>query len=291
MPEQLHSLQDVIFWWHNDALEFLRTKAPKIVVDLLIAFVLIRLLHLLTRRLAVFSQRQELPSGMRAQQLRTLCSVINGVGLFVILFLTTMQILQVVGINIGPLLASAGVVGLAVGFGAQTLVHDVINGFFILMENQYDVGDVVKIATVSGTVERMTLRRTVLRDADGTLHNIPNSQIAVVSNMTRDWTQTSVHVAVNYQENTDRVIGLLREVGASLRSDPEYRELLMSDPQVPGIERVLPGEVDYLMLVKTKPGAQYAVVRELRRRIKESFEQNQVQSVLPVNPPPVAKAT
>jgi small conductance mechanosensitive channel len=280
----------VIQRWHSDALEFLRTDAPKIVIILLIAFILVRLLHTLTRRLAAFSQGQETRGGMRAQQLRTLASVINGVGLFVIVFLAGMQVLQVVRINIGPLLASAGVVGLAIGFGAQTLVHDVINGFFILMENQYDVGDVVKISGVTGTVERMTLRRTVLRDAEGSLYTIPNSQIAVVSNLTRDWTQSSVHVAVSYQENSDRVIALLQEVSTELRNDPQYRDLLVADPQVPGIERISPGEVDYLLLIKTKPGAQYQVMRELRRRIKDCFEKNHVQPAGPVpiyvlNPP------
>jgi len=158
------------------------------------------------------------------------------------------------------------------------------------MENQYDVGDVVKISNVTGTVERMTLRRTVLRDADGSLYTIPNSQIAVVSNLTRDWTQSSVHVAVSYQENSDRVISLLQEVGTELRNDPQYRDLLVADPLVPGIERISPGEVDYLLLIKTKPGAQYQVMRELRRRIKDCFEKNHVQPAGPVpiyvlNPP------
>src|SRR5580700_5555303 len=167
MGGEVHSLYDVFERWHTDALEFLRTDAPRIVVILLIAFLLVRLLHLLTHRLAAFSRSGETTSGVRAQQLHTLTSVINSVGKFVILFLASMQVLQVVRINVGPLLASAGVAGLAIGFGAQTLVRDLINGFFVLMENQYDVGDTVKIANVSGTVERLTLRRTVLRDADG----------------------------------------------------------------------------------------------------------------------------
>ena len=283
MPGEAKTIWDVVARWHTDILEFLRIDAPRIVVIVLLAFILIRFLHLITRRLASFSKSQELLGGVRrAQQLRTLASVVNGVGLFVILFLAAMQVLQVMRINIGPLLASAGVVGLAIGFGAQTLVHDVINGFFILMENQYDLGDVIKISGVTGTVERMTLRRTVLRDADGTLHNIPNSQITVVSNLTRDWTQSAVHVAVSYQENSDRVIGLLREVGSDLRNDPTYGALLVADPEVPGIERVSPGEVDYLILIKTKPGAQYAMLRELRRRIKECFEKNHVQPAGPV---------
>jgi small conductance mechanosensitive channel len=173
---------------------------------------------------------------------------------------------------------------LAVGFGAQTLVHDVINGFFILMENQYDLGDVIKVAGVSGTVERMTLRRTVLRDADGALHNVPNSQINVVSNLTRDWTQSAVHVVVGYREDTDRIVGLLKEVAAEMHADPQFKDVLVAEPQVPGIERISPTEVEYLVLVKTRPGAQYAVTRELRRRIKACFEQNRVQ---PAGPAPI----
>jgi small-conductance mechanosensitive channel len=125
----------------------------------------------------------------------------------------------------------------------------------------------------------MTMRRTVLRDADGTVHIIPNSEIKIVSNMTRDWAQVTLHVAVAYDENSERIIRLLQEVGQELRNDPRFAEMIVADPEVPGIERVGSGEVDYLMLVKTQPGsAQYIVSRELRRRIKEAFEKNNVRS-------------
>ena len=130
-----------------------------------------------------------------------------------ILFLAAMQILPLLGINMGPLLASAGIVGLAIGFGAQTLVRDFINGFLILVENQYDIGDTVQIAGVQGAVEAMTLRRTVLRDDSGALHTVPSSEIKVVSNLTRDWTQVPIHVSVAYGADSDRVIQLLNEVG------------------------------------------------------------------------------
>jgi small conductance mechanosensitive channel len=277
MPQQWRSQLDEVARWRTDGLDFLHQHAPRIVVIVAVAFILIRLLHVITRRLTRFSQSQELPSTIRAQQLRTLASVVNGVGLFVIVFLAIMEVLQQVGISVGPLLASAGVVGLAIGFGAQTLVKDVINGFFILMENQYDLGDVVKIAGVSGTVERMTLRRTVLRDAEGTQHTVPNSQISVVSNLTRDWTQTAVQIAVSYRADSDRVIDLLREIADELRADPNFADSILADIQVPGIERVAGSEVDYLMLIKTKPGTQYALLRELRRRIKATFDKNGIE--------------
>ena len=189
--------------WSDDAFEFLRIRVPRIIGVLIIAFILARLLRKLSRHLSELSNRQGLPSALRAQQLRTLSSVIYSVGVFAILFLAAMQILPLLGINMGPLLASAGIVGLAIGFGAQTLVRDF---FLILVENQYDIGDTVSIAGVQGVVEAMTLRRTVLRNDNGTLHTVPSSEIKVVSNLTRDWTQVPIHVSVAYGADSDRVI-------------------------------------------------------------------------------------
>lgn len=263
-------------------MEWLQEQAGRIVVILLIAFILARLLRMATDRLVRLSKSQQLPHGMRAQQLRTLAGVITSIGIFVIFFFALMEILSIFGVDMKPLLASAGIAGLAIGFGAQTLVKDVLNGFFILLENQYDIGDVVRIAGVKGTVEDMTMRRTILRDADGTQHVIPNSEIKIVSNMTRDWAQVSLHIATAYDENSDRVIALLQEVGKDLRNDPRFADMIVADAEVPGIERVAGGEVDYLMLVKTLPGgAQYSVSRELRRRIKERFEKEGIRSATP----------
>jgi small conductance mechanosensitive channel len=267
--------------WGDDAYNFLRYRIPKIIGVLIIAFILARLLKKVSQHLSDFSNRLGLPTALRTQQLRTLASVIYSVGVSAILFLAAMQILPLFGINMGPLLASAGVVGLAIGFGAQTLVRDFINGFFILVENQYDIGDTVKIAGVQGAVEMMTLRRTVLRDDSGALHTVPSSQITVVSNLTRDWTQVQLHISVAYGADSDRVIGLLSEVGAEVANDPNFADKIVAKPEVPGIDKVSGGEVDYLMLVKTRPGAQFAVSRELRRRIKACFEKNKIE---PGNP-------
>ncbi len=268
--------------WSDDAFEFVRHVVPRIVGVFILAFILSRLLKMMARRLADLSNRQGmLPSAVRAQQLRTLSGVIYSVGLFIIIFVATMQVLPLLGINMGPLLASAGIAGVAVGFGAQTLVHDFINGFFILVENQYDIGDTIRIAGVQGTVEAMTLRRTILRDGDGTVHNVPSSEIKVVSNLTRDWTQLAIHVSVTYGADSDRVIQLLQEVGDELASDPTYSDRIVAKPEVPGIEKVSGEEVDYLMLVKVRPGSQDIIRRELRRRIKACFEKNQVK---PGNP-------
>lgn len=281
IPGQIQNMWEVVQGWRFDALQFLRKDAPKILVIIILSLILIRVMRAITNRLARFSRQQSLPSGVRMQQLRTLSSVIYSVSVFVIFFLALMGILDTLSIDIKPFLASAGIAGLAIGFGAQTLVKDVINGFFILMENQYDIGDVVRVAGVSGTVEGMTLRRTTLRDVDGAMHIIPNSEIKLVSNLTRDWAQVSMHIAVDYKENSERIVKLLNQVGSELKNDPHFGEALVSQPEVPGIERIAPGEVDYLMLVKTRPGQQYAVTREMRRRIKECFEKNDIQPAGP----------
>ena len=267
--------------WGDDTIDFVRHQVPRIIAVLIIAFILTRLLRIASRHLAELSNREGLPSALRAQQLRTLSSVIYSVGVFVIMFLAALQILPLLGINMGPLLASAGIAGLAIGFGAQTLVHDFINGFFILVENQYDIGDTIKVGAVQGVVEDMTLRRTVLRDDTGSLHTVPNGQISIVTNLTRDWTQLPMHISVAYGADTDQVIKLLKEVAEEVAADPGYAEMIVAKPEVPGIERVSGNEVDYLLLVKTRPGSQYAVSRELRRRIKASFDKNHIE---PGNP-------
>lgn len=276
-PHEWKNVREVLHQWRSDALEFLRQDVPRIIVVLIIALILLWILRTITRHLRSLSKRQAFPTGLRAQQLNTLAGVIKGVGIFLIFFSALIQVLGVLNIDVKPLIASAGVVGLAIGFGAQTLVKDVINGFFILIENQYDVGDVVKVDGVQGTVENMTLRRTVLRDADGTVHTVPNSQITVVSNLTRDWTQVSLHISVAYTESSDKVINTLRELASEVWNTPELRELMVSEPEVPGIDRVNGSQIDYLMLVKTRPGKQYQITRELRLRIKACFEKNNIQ--------------
>ena len=267
--------------WHDDLANWVRLHVPRILVILIVAGVLTRLLGLLTRKLQDFSRRNALPSGIRATQLRTLASIIQSVGGFVIFFFALLQILDDVGIDVKPFLASAGIVGLAVGFGAQTLVKDVINGFFIIIDNIYDLGDLVKIAGVQGTVEQMSLRMTVLRDDTGAVHSVPNSEIKIVSNMTRDWAQVALHVSVDYSESSDRVIELLKEVVSDLRDDPEFGKDIVGEPEVPGIERVSGSEVDYLVVVKARPGSQHAVRRELRKRIKASLEKNGIKAGAP----------
>ncbi len=266
--------------WHNYLVEWTRDKAPKLVVILVLAFVFVRLLGIITQKLVALAERNSRGTG-RAQQVKTVAGVIHSAGVFLIVFFAFMQVMDAFNFNIAPLLASAGIVGLAIGFGAQTLVKDVINGFFILAENQFEVGDTIKAAGVQGTVEEITMRRTLLRDADGTVHIVPNSSIQIVSNATRDWSQVNLHVSVDYSENSDRIVGLLKEVTEAFYNDSAFRQDVVAEPVVHGIERVRGQEVDYLVTVKVRPGKQYGVAREMRRRIKTCFEQQKIKAGAP----------
>lgn len=271
-PQRILQLVDD---WKQDAVGFLRDAVPRLFLIALVSFVLIWILRLVTSK-AGRLQSKRLPGVRRAAQVLTLAEILHSVGVTVILFVATLMALSVFRLNLGPLLASAGIVGLAIGFGAQTLVKDVLNGFFILLEDQYDVGDFIRIAGVQGRVETMSLRRTVLRDDDGTVHTIPNSEIKIVSNATRDWSQVSLRVSVADSEPSDRVIRLLQEVGSQLRGDPTLGGDIFADIEVPGIDRIAGGEAEYLVQMKTRPGRQNEVRRELRRRIKDSLQQNQI---------------
>ncbi len=267
--------------WGDDLFDWTRYHAPKVIFILLLSALLILLLRTLANKATRYSQKHqgELPvSGLRSQQLRTLASVINSVGSFIVMFVAMLQILPTFGINVGPLLASAGIAGLAIGFGAQALVKDVINGFFIVADNQYDIGDLVKIAGVQGTVEDLSLRQTILRDSSGAVHFVPNSEIKIVTNLTRDWAQLEVRTVVDISEPAERVIALLRQIATEMWKEKIWTEQIVAEPEVPGIEKIAGGDVEYLVVTRTRPGKQHAVGRELRRRIKESFAKANIKT-------------
>lgn len=208
------------------------------------------------------------------QRTRTLLSLMRSVGVVMIVVMFLFMTLNALGVQLGPLLAGAGVVGLAVSFGAQSLVKDVISGLFMLFENQFGVGDVIRIEGVSGTVEKMTLRVVVLRDVHGAVHIVPNGQITKVSNLTRSWSRAVLDVAVSHSEDPDRVIAVLRELGGELYAEPEWKPLLVEEVQVPGIENLTDTAVTIRVMAKTLPLKQWDVARELRRRIKLRFDRD-----------------
>jgi small conductance mechanosensitive channel len=170
---------------------------------------------------------------------------------------------------------------LAVGFGAQTLVKDMISGFFILLEDQYSLGDAIETAGVSGVVEKVNLRTTILRDIHGTVHIVPNGDIRVVSNKTKEWSRAVLEIGVGYGEDPDRVIKVLEGIGVEMRDDPVYGALLLETPTVPGVEAFTDSAVVIRMMARTLPLKQWDVARELRRRIKHRFDAEKIEIPFP----------
>ena len=215
---------------------------------------------------------------LQEQRARTLVSLLRSVGRVVIAVITLFTVLGAVGLNLGPLLAGAGVVGLAISFGAQSLVKDVIAGLFILLENQFGVGDVVRMEGVAGVVERMTLRVVMLRDVHGVLHIIPNGQIKMVSNLTRGWARVVLDVSVANREDPDRVIEVMRAVGEQMRAEPAWQPLMLEPVEVPGIESFVESGVNIRIMAKVLPLKQWEVARELRRRLKQRFDTERIET-------------
>jgi small conductance mechanosensitive channel len=262
-------------------LEVAFRRGVQIAAILALAWLANRLLRMLTRR---FQQRFEREPGprtsVREQRAHTLVQLLNSVGRVAIAVAASLTILNLF-IAIGPLLAGVGVVGLAISFGAQSLVKDVISGFFILMENQFAVGDIVEVDGKAGVVERMTLRVVMLRDVEGALHIIPNGSITVVSNRSRDWSRAVLDVGVAYKESVDDVIRVMREVGRALWDDPEWRHKLEQEPEVWGVEGLADSSVNIRIAARTRPGLQFEVRRELRRRLKNRFDAEGIEIPFP----------
>lgn len=268
--------------WSNDVVVLVSDKLPKFVVILIVAFILYRLILIATHRLRWLAKKDVIVKTSRSAQLNTLASVVETAGLGLIAFIAIIHTLEIFNINVAPLLASAGVAGLAIGFGAQTIVHDVINGMLILVENQFNLGDLVKAAGFLGNVEQMTLRKTVLRDGgNGTLYIIPNSQITTVSNYSRDWSIMQINVSVDYRENADKVLALLKDVAAQLVKEERFTGAVMADPTILGVDSVKGSEVIYPVLFRTKANMQWDLSREYRRRVKARFEE---RHILPGDP-------
>ncbi len=260
----LLSFPERIYTW-------LLTDALNLVKVAFVALVLIKILHWATGKMAGLRQSGFLDI-RREQMLRTVTTVINDVGTVTIVVLSGMMALKDVNLDVRPLLAGAGVVGLAVGFGAQSLVKDLFHGIFIVLEDQYGIGDVIKVGAITGQVERMTLRRTVVRDGDGTLYTIPNSNIDVLGNLTRDWSQVTLTITVGNRQKLDRVLELLRGTIADLKASEIAKANLIGDPQLLGLEKFNGGLMEILLTARTRPGVQADVAREWRRLIKVSFE-------------------
>lgn len=254
----------------------------RIVLILVLAWLIHRLLRSIIKRIERISDDGDPHTTTELEKrAQTIGRILRQASSVLIGSVTAMLVLAEFGVDLKPILAGAGILGLAVGFGAQTLVKDVITGFFILLENQIRVDDTITAAGCTGVVEAVNLRTTVLRDYDGTTHIIPNSSITVVTNATRDWSRALLDVGVAYKEDTDRCVLVLREVGASIEKDPLFARKLLGSFEYPGVVKLGDSAVVLRVLVKTQAHDGPVVLRELRRRVKKAFDKADIEIPFP----------
>ena len=268
------------FSW-TSIVHWLLTSGLRITGIVVGSFVVIRIFRMIIAKSKAKLVSPGKVSVERAKRTETLARIMETTVRVVVLIAALLMVLKEVGIEIGPLLAGAGILGLAVSFGAQNLVKDVIGGFFILLENNMNVGDVVQIAGVAGLVESMGLRVTVLRDLEGRVHIVPNGEIKVVTNMTKGWSRAVIDVGVAYKEDVDNVIEVLERIGRDLKNDPDFSRMILEPMEVLGVESLGDSSVNIRVLFKTEPIQQWAVAREFRKRVKRVFDEEGIEIPFP----------
>jgi small-conductance mechanosensitive channel len=264
-----------VFKWTD----FAAARGIRIAAIVLIALILNRLLRSLTHRLIPAAGAEGLGriARMREQHVKTLAGLLYSAGTAVIIVGAILTALPEFGFNVTPIAAAAGLASLAVGFGAQHLVRDLINGFFIVVEDQFAVGESVRIGTVVGRVEHLTMRRTVVRDIQGAVVSIPNGEITQVANLSRDWGQVFVDISIPQEASTDAALAALERACAELRSDASWSPVLVDGPRALGVESFGPAGATLRLQLRTVPGRQDDAARELRRRIQNRFEQEHIR--------------
>ena len=261
---------------------WLATSGLRIVLIIVGALVVMRLASFITRRIErTFDDDDPTTMNEREKQAATLGKVMRYVVRVTVWGMAFLIILKEIGVDIGPILAGVGVAGLAIGFGAQSLVKDLLAGVFVLVENQYHVGDVIRASGVAGLVERITLRATTLRDLDGRVHVIPNGAFDVVTNMTKQYSRCVLDIGVAYKEDVDEVMAVLQELGDEMAADPKYSTVITAPLEVLGVEDFGDSSVVIRMRFTTIPMQQWTVAREFRRRVKKTFDAKGIEIPFP----------
>ena len=257
-------------------LEIAGKTGLRLLVILLFAILLTRTLKAMTSRLVQLAKAQSRAGQMREQQTRTMAGLLYSIGVAIIALIAVLMGFEVLGFDIAPAMATAGVASIAIAFGAQSLLKDFINGFFIVFEDQYVVGDLIQVNGETGRVEHLTLRRTVIRNPAGAMVTVPNSLVGQVANLSRDWSQAFVDVTVPAAEMVGRALATLEKIAGDFRNDADWSAALIDGPRVLGIEALsLDGTVIRLQ-ARTILNRKEDVARELRRRIKLGFEQAKI---------------
>jgi small conductance mechanosensitive channel len=275
LPQAQRSLVTLEHGWHLDLIGFVQHGIPKILIAAVLALIAQQLLALFVKRMRKQAGAM-VGNAHRAAQLRTLAGIIRATGYALISFYLFIQVIGALGVPLGSFIAAAGVIGLGISFGAQSLFKDMLTGLFILLEDQYAIGDTIKIAGLTGAVENLTLRVTTLRDGDGTLYIVPNSQITTVSNLSRDFSVASLSVSVSTTADPDHVLEVLRKLAAEVRADEAFKDVVIADPDIPGVDKISGHEVLYPINVRVQVNQRDGVLREIRRRILLAFEKEKI---------------
>jgi len=270
---------DIQVFWQR-LLDWSLTSGLQILFVLILAWIALALAKRLSNRLIQFTVRQK-NDGEFQKRTQTLGAIIKYVMVITISVVATMMILRELGIEIGPVLAAAGIIGLAVGFGAQSLVKDVISGFFILLEDQIRVGDVVNIAGKGGLVENVNLRTTVLRDLAGNVHYVPNGHIDVVTNMTKEFSRYVFDIGIAYREDVDEVIEVIKGIDEELRNDPAFKDDILEPLEILGLDQFASSSIIIKARTTTLPIKQWRVGREFNRRLKRRFDELKIEIPFP----------
>ncbi len=257
-------------------------RGARILITVILVLVFIRLMKIVSRKIVEYAQDDDhTTQSEREKRAATLAHLLRTSSNIFAVTIGCLMVLREFGLNILPLLTGAGIIGVALGFGSQSIIKDFLNGFFILMENSFRVGDLVTLGDHHGQVEKMTLRTTLLRDIEGVLHIVPNGEIKSIRNHTHGWSQVKLDIGVAYEADLEQVMQSLRETGESLHRDPRFGSMIIDPPEVLGIESFGDSQVIVRVIAKTRPEMQMDVAREFRKRIRESFRRLGIEAPYP----------
>jgi len=271
---------------YHDTLTWFVTEFPKILIITLVFFILFKVIKSVIKGFSRLLQRRHfrkegIDQEERNKRINTLSGIISTILKVVLVFFYIVIILEKMGVAVGPILASAGIVGLAVGFGAQELVRDMISGFFILLEDQIRIGDAVKLNGVFGEVESIELRTIELRDPSGVVHVFQNGKIDSLQNMSKEWSALLLDIGVAYKEDFDHVAEVMQRVGDEMYQDEEFKKVMIARFEILGLDKFGDSALVIRSRIKTKPGKQWDAAREYRKRLKKAFDLEKIEIPFP----------
>lgn len=276
-------MKEKLLSWSEAIIPWLLSHGIRTVLIAVIAYVLKRIIHGVIVRAVRIAVRSEDYQSKEAEEKRenTLISLFTVTLQTLIVLIAGMMILEELGVQIGPMLAAAGIVGLAFGFGGQYLIRDIITGLFVIMENQYRIGDVVNINGIGGSVENITLRKTTLRDLNGTVHHIPHGEIKTVSNLTKDFSRVNMNLGISYNSNLEHVIAVVNKIGNQMADDPQFKDSILKPIQFVRVDDFADSAIIIKMVGETKVLKQWEVAGEFRKRLKITFDKEGIEIPFP----------